>query len=38
MNSVANLTLIKNFQISNWSPSWPTLITYKVDKMGLDVM
>ena len=38
MNSVAFSTYIINFQLSNWSPSWSTLITYKVGKMGLDVM
>ena len=27
----------KNFQLSNWSPSWPILITYKVGVMGPDV-
>ena len=38
MNSVAFFTYIIKFQLSNWSPSWSTLITYKVGKMGLDVM
>ena len=37
LNSVANLTLIKNFQIFNWSSSWPSLITYKVNETGLDI-
>ena len=29
--------IYKNFQLSNWSPLWPTLITYKVGETGLDV-
>ena len=30
------LHIYKNFQLSNWSPLWPTLITYEVGEMGLD--
>ena len=36
LNLVAFFTYIQNFQLSNWSPSWPTLITYEVGEMGLD--
>ena len=37
LNSVAFFTYIVKFQLSNWSPSWPTLITYEVGETGLDI-
>ena len=31
------LHIYKNFQLSNWSPLWPTHITYEVGETGLDI-